>query len=141
MILEDLLQRPYTLARYRLPPLGPELDGFCSRLEKQGYSRSCIHGYAAKVSQFNLFLRRRAVTTAERIEEEHADRFLACRRRTHGRYWLETTRRALRFLVRYLSDRGVLNPRSKAPLPYEELLDRYALYLENDRGLAASTVR
>lgn len=139
MVLEDLLQRPYTLARYRLPPLGPELEGFCSRLDRQGYSRSCIHGYVAKVSQFNLFLRWLRVPTADRIEEEHAERFLTCRRRTHGRYWLKTTRRALRFLVRYLTDRGVLNARPRAPC--EELLDRYSLYLEKGRGLAASTVR
>ena len=139
--MENLLHRQSVLARYRLPPLGAELDGFCSWMNEQGYSHSSIRGYAARISQFSLFLRRRGVTIADQVEEEHAERFIARRRRTHGRHWLDDTQRALRLLTRYLTDRGVLKLRVKAPTPHEELLDRYAKYLRNDRDLAANTVR
>ena len=141
MILEDVVHHSCELARYRLPPLGAELDGFCDWLDEQGYSYSSIQGFAAKVSQFNLFLRRRGITVADRIEEEHTERFSARRRRTQSRDWLDVTRCALRLLIRYLTDRGVLKPRPIVPAPDEELLDRYAQYLGSDRGLAASTIR
>ncbi len=141
MVLENLLHRQSVLARYRLPPLGAELDGFCSWMNEQGYLHSSIRGYAARISQFSLFLRRRGVTTADQVEEEHAERFIARRRRTHGRHWLDDTQRALRLLTRYLTDRGVLKPQVKTPTPHEELFDQYAKYLRDDRGLAASTVR
>jgi len=141
MVLGDLLRRPCELTRYRLPPLGPELDGFCNWLDEQGYSHSSLRLCASRGSHFNLFLRRRGVTTAAQIEEEHADQFLARRRRTEHASWLVDTRRALRLLSRFLTTRGVLKPCSQVPAPYEELLDRYAHYLENDRGLAASTAR
>jgi len=141
MVLEDLLRRPCVLTRYRLPPLGPELDGFCNWLGEQGYSYSYLRLCASRGSQFNLFLRRRGITTASEIEEEHADQFLARRRRTEHASWLVATRRALRLLSHFLAERGVLNPRPEIPSAYEVLLNRYARYLENDRGLAASTVR
>jgi len=141
MILEDVVHRPCELARYRLPPLGKELDEFCNRLAEQCYSYSCIQEFAARVSQFNIFLRRQGITTAEQIGEEHAERFTARRRRMHSRRWLDDTRRALGVLIRYLTDRGILKPHPKAPAPYEELLDRYAQYLETYRGLAVGTIR
>jgi len=141
MILEDVVQRPYVLARYRLPPLGTELDGFCNRLDEQGYSYSSIQGFAARVSQFNIFLRRRGIMATDQIGEELAERFATRCRRMHSRRWLDDTRRALGVLIGYLTDRGVLKPRPKAPTPYEELLDRYAQYLEGHRGLAVSTIR
>ncbi len=141
MVLEDLLCRPCELARYRLPPLGAELDGFCNWLDEQGYSYSSLRLCASRSSQFNLFLRRQGIKTASQIEEEHAGQFLARRRRTAHASWLVDTRRALRLLSRFLTDRGVLKPRPHVPSAYEALLDRYARYLKNDRGLAASTVR
>ena len=141
MVLEDLLCRPCVLARYRLPPLGPELDGFCSWLDEQGYSYSSLRGCVSRASRFNLFLRRRSIKSADQIEEEHAERFLSRHRRTERQSWLDETRRVLGLLTRFLTDRGVLKPRPKALAPYEKQLDRYAHYLQNDRGLAASTVR
>lgn len=141
MVLGNLLRRPCVLARYRLPPLGPELEGFSGWLDEQGYSFSSLRLCASRGSQFNLFLRRRGVTTASQIEEEHADQFLARRCRTACASWLVDTRRAIRLLNRFLTNRGVLKPRPQVPSAYEELLARYARYLENDRGLAASTVR
>ncbi len=45
MVLEDVVHRPCVLARYRLPPLGAELDGFCSSMDEQGYSYSLSSGF------------------------------------------------------------------------------------------------
>jgi len=141
MVLEDVVHRSCELARYRLPPLGAELDGFCNSLDEQGYSYSLIRGYAARVSQFNLFLCRRGIKTGDPIEEEHAQRFISRHRRTQSQSWLDVTRRALRLLTCYLTDQGILRPRPKVPAPYEELLARYVQYLGSYRGLSASTIR
>ena len=57
MVLEDLLRRSRELTRYRRPPLGLELDGFCQWLHEQGYSRSVIRSHLSNISQFNQYLR------------------------------------------------------------------------------------
>ena len=57
MVLEDLLRRSRELTRYRRPPLGLELDGFCQWLHTQGYSRLVIRSHISNISQFNQYLR------------------------------------------------------------------------------------
>ena len=141
MVLKEVVHRSCELARYRLPPLGGELDGFCNSLDEQGYSYSLIRGYTARISQFNLFLRQRGIKIGDPIEEEHVQRFISRHRRTRSQSWLDLTRRALRLLTCYLTDRGILIPSPKVLAPYEELLARYVRYLGSNRGLSASTIR
>jgi len=57
MVLEDVLRRSYELTRYRRPPIGLEMGGFCHWLHEQGYSRSVLRSHIAKVSHFNQYLR------------------------------------------------------------------------------------
>jgi len=64
MVLEDLLRRSWELARYRRPPLGLEVDGFCQWLHEQGYSRSAMRSHIPKVSQFNWYLHRLGIRIA-----------------------------------------------------------------------------
>ncbi len=51
MVLEYLLRRSRELTRYRRPPLGLELDGFCQWLYTQGYSRLVIRSHISNISQ------------------------------------------------------------------------------------------
>ncbi len=74
MVLEDLLRRSCELTRYRRPPLGPELDGFCQWLHEQGYSRSVMRSHISKVSQFNQYLRYLGIKDCPDVQQLHADR-------------------------------------------------------------------
>ncbi len=61
MILEDLFRRPSALARFRMPPLGPQMDGFCDWLQPQGFSRSVLRRRIWQTSHFNQCLRKWSV--------------------------------------------------------------------------------
>jgi hypothetical protein len=37
MVLEDLFKEPSAMARFRTPPLGPEMDAFCEWLTNVNY--------------------------------------------------------------------------------------------------------
>ena len=77
MVLEDLFQRPSALSRFRLPPLGPEMDGFCSWLQPQGFSREGLRRRVWQASHFNQCLRRWGVNACQDVQSSHAERFIA----------------------------------------------------------------
>ena len=52
MILEDFFRRPSAIARYRLPPLGPLMDGFCGWLHAQGFTRDVTRRRIWQASHF-----------------------------------------------------------------------------------------
>ena len=141
MVLEDLLRRSWELTRYRRPPLGLELEGFCQWLHEQGYSRSVIRSHISKVSQFNQYLRYQGVRECREIQELHADRFIGKHLRKHGRVSSRHTAPAVRCLMKYLSSRGVLTSTAEIPPPYQGVLDEYVEYLRHDRALADCTIR
>ena len=141
MVLEDLLRRSWELTRYRRPPLGLELEGFCQWLHEQGYSRSVIRSHISKVSQFNQYLRYQGVRECREIQELHADRFIGKHLRKHGRVSSRHTAPAVRCLMKYLSSRGVLTSTAEIPPPYQGVLDECVEYLRHDRALADCTIR
>ena len=53
MVLEDILSRSWELSRYRRPPLGQWLDGFCDWLHERCYSHTTIREHLCEVSHFN----------------------------------------------------------------------------------------
>ena len=76
MVLKDLFRRPSTLARFRLPSLGPLMDGFCEWLRCRDFSRHAIRRRLRRVSHFNHFLRCRAIKDCHGVETSHAQRFI-----------------------------------------------------------------
>jgi integrase/recombinase XerD len=140
MVLEDLLCRSWELTRYRKPPLGLEVDGFCQWLHRQGYARSVMRSHIAKVAQFNWYLRRLGIKDCGELQELHADGFIGQHLRKHGRVSSRHTAPAIRCLMKYLSSRGVLVPTAESP-PYEGVLHAYADDLRHNRALADSTIK
>ena len=141
MVLEDVLRRSCELTRYRRPPMGPEMDGFCHWLHEQGYSRSVVRSHIAKVAHFNQYLRSLGIQNAQDVQELHVDRFMARRLRKRERLSSRHTAPAIRCVMRYLAGRGVLIPAVDPPLPYQGLLDGYLDYLRRDRCLGDGTIR
>lgn len=141
MVLEDVLRRSYELTRYRRPPIGPEMDGFCQWLHEQGYSRSVVRSHIAKVSHFNQYLRYLGIQNSQDVQDLHAERFIARHLRKRERISSRHTAPAIRCVMKYLSERGVVTPAVETPLPYQSLLDGYLDYLRRDRCLADGTIR
>ncbi len=141
MVLENLLHRSWELIRYRRPPLGLELDGFCQWLDEQGYSRSVIRSHISKVSHFNQYLRYLGIKDCREVQKLQADRFIDKHLRKRGRVSSRHTAAAVRCLMKYLSSRGILRSSGEIPPPYQDVLDEYVEYLRHDRALTESTIR
>ena len=146
MVLEDLFRRPSALRRFRLPPLGPEMDGFCSWLHPQGFSREILRRRVWQASHFNQCLRRWGVNACPDVQTNHAERFIEqhlprCRCRGGlgcGRAGAQST---VRSLIEYLCQRGLV-VRSLPPAgPYDEVLQPYLDYLTCERHLAPTTLQ
>ncbi len=141
MVLEDLVRRSCELTRYRRPPLGLEMDGFCQWLDKQGYSRSVIRSHISKVPQFNQYLRYLGIKNCREVEKLHADRFISERLRKHNHGVSRHTAPPVRCLMKYMSSRGLLTSATEISPPYQGVLDEYVRYLKHHRALADSTIR
>jgi site-specific recombinase XerD len=145
MVLEDLFRRPDKLARFRLPPLGSQMDGFCDWLSRQGFSQDTMCRRVCQASQFNQFLRRRGIKEGQDIEIGLAERFIKkhlprCRyKRSYGDRHVYIPRR-FRSFIDYLSERGLFAPSSQPSTPQQQLLQEYLDYLKYERNLAEKTI-
>ena len=145
MVLEDCFRRPSAIARFRLPPLGPLLDGFCEWLHAQGFSLHVLRQRIWQTSHFNRCLRRWDIEDWRDVRGAHAERFLV-RHLPHCRCWQgQQSSRAgiastVRALLAYLSQQGstasftVLPAASNPPV-----LQQYLDYLRGERQLAQTT--
>jgi len=140
MMLEDLVRRSWELRRYRMLPLGLEVDGFCQWLHEQGYSRSVMRSHIAKVSQFNWYLHCLGIKDCREVQKLHADGFIGRHLRKHGRVCSRHRTAAIRCLMKYLSIRDVLTPTGEPPA-YEGILNAYTEDLRHHRALADSTIK
>lgn len=145
MVLEDLFLLPSTLVRFRKPPLGPSMDGFCEWLQVRGCSAKGIRRRARQVLHFNDYLRRRSVKTTQQVRASHAERFIekhlpSCRcRQSHG-HGYDGTPQSTRYLIDYLSERGFIAlPLPTCP-PKQSILQEYLEYLKDERHLAKATL-
>lgn len=146
MVLEDLFRRPSALNRFRLPPLGPEMDGFCSWLHPQGFSRDVLRRRVWQVSHFNQCLRRWGVNACQDVQSSHAERFIEkhlprCRCREGRRCSRAGAQSTVRSLIEYLCQRGLLARCPPPAEPYDEVLQPYLDYLKGERHLAPTTLQ
>jgi hypothetical protein len=123
MVLEDLFRRPSALARFRLPPLGPHMDGFCDWLQPQGFSRRALRRRIWQTSHFNQCLRKWSVKAAHEVSSAHGERFLRrhlphCRCRGGLRCARAGAHGAVRSLIEYLSQRALLAESQPPDTPY-----------------------
>ncbi len=146
MMLEDLFRRPSALARYRLPPLGPELDGFCHWLHPQGFSRNTLRRRVWQASHFNQVLRTGGVKTCQDVHTTDAERFISehlprCRCRDGVGYSRAGTPSTVRSLIDYLSQRGLVACPSSPCAPEPRVLQQYLDYLRCERNLSETTLK
>ena len=147
MILEDYFRRPSAIARYRLPPLGPLMDGFCEWLHAQGFSRDVMRRRIWQVSHFNQCLRRWGIQDCQKILASHTEQFIDrhlphCRCRHGMRYGRRDIESTIRSVIDFLSQQefitsGVLPTDATIP----PVLQHYLDYLRRERNLAQNTIR
>jgi integrase/recombinase XerD len=120
-------------------PLVPYVAGFRADLEAAGYRRNAVSNQLQLLAHVSRWLASEGLgagdLTAERVEE-----FLAARRAAGYRLWCSL--KGVAPLLAHLDRAGVLPMRAPAAAstPAEALLERYRVYLVEERGLAAGTV-
>ena len=146
MSLKDVFRLPATLTRYRLPPLGPHMDGFCDWLHRQGFSLQVIERRVRQATHFSSYLRREGVEDCQDVEGNMADRFIHehlphCRCRGPWSLRQPGAPTVARSFIDYLSEQDVLPSPAPAPPPHAEPLQRYLDYLKHECELAERTIK
>lgn len=120
-------------------PLAVHADGFAADLAQRGYATSSVASHLRLAAHVSRWLDQQGLDFSS-LTWESADAFLAHRRAT-GRV-TRLSRRALAPLLAYLQVAGVA-PLEPVPSPVaavDVVLDRYARYLGEEQGLAATTI-
>ena len=146
MILEDFFRRPSAIARYRLPPLGPLMDGFCEWLHAQGFSRYVTRRRIWQASHFNQCLRRWGIQDCQDVHGSHAEQFINrhlphCRCRHGMRCGREGIGSTIRSVIDFLSRQGVTSGVLPPDATIPPLLQHYLDYLRCERNLARTTIK
>ncbi len=146
MVLENLFRHPAALARFRMPPLGPHMDGFCEWLQRQGFFRSGMRRRVWQASHFNQYLRGRGVIDCQEVERNFAERFIRehlprCRCGGRGGRRYVGVPRSVHSFMDYLSESGLVASPSPPPPPHRELLQEYLHHLKCERNLAERTLK
>lgn len=120
-------------------PLAGEAQGFCAELGAQGYTPLSAANQVRVMAHVSRWLERHRLTVRE-LTPPRVAQFLRARRRAG--YTARRSERGLRPLLGYLRRRELLAapPPAAAPGALDDLLDRYAVYLQRERGLAPRTV-
>jgi integrase/recombinase XerD len=146
MVLEDLFRRPDELSRFRMPPLGSQMEGFCDWLSCQGFSQEVIRWRARQASHFNRYLQQQGIKEEQEVETGFAERFIVehlpnCRCEGFGTGINARRSSYVRSFIEYLSGRGFVVLTSQQSPPYQQLLQDYLDYLKCVRHLAECTIR
>src|SRR5262249_12129200 len=127
------------VARCRLGPLAPYLDDFATTLQQQGYQPDNIRVFLRACSQFSQWLSQQKKSVTDVDETVIARYASSLPQPPSGRQPKAAI--GLPHLLRFLRHHDLL-PLSPCPRPLTETerwLQRYEQYLEQVRGLVAST--
>ena len=145
MPLEDLFRSREALKRFRMAPLGAEMDRFNEWLLEQGYCRDVVRRRVWQLSHFNQYLRQRGLRASGEVDEDLAQQFVRqhlprCRCSGGRRRQYRDVPRSVRSFFAYLSERGLLAPSPPQPSEPPSLLEEFLEYLKGERCLAQKTI-
>lgn len=136
-MLEEVFSGPRRFIRHCNAPFASERARYLKHLKAQGYSMQTLEARAAALMRVVRWLKidAKALVVVRQIEAA-ADRagYFDDRRGSPRRRFMQVARGWLRF-----SNLLRAQPRQRAP--FVELIDDFALWMEDARGLSAGTIR
>jgi site-specific recombinase XerD len=136
-MIDQIFSDPLTLQRLHLGPLGPHIDAFARHLSERGYANWTAEEKIRVVSRLSQWLQARD-GRVEDLNEEVVSQFLKYRRRKG--HSLHGAQPALRDLLRYLREAGIIPHVHVERGPLHAIKESFARYLAQERGLAKPTI-
>jgi site-specific recombinase XerD len=120
-------------------PLAEHLGAFESLLNGQGYAQESSRRHLGLIADFSVWLTHKRMSIEE-VTRETAQRYLGYR--AHHRCHRKGAAYALRRFVQLLQENGIVaRDAPVAQTSVEKWVNEYSLYLHQERGLAATTIR
>jgi integrase/recombinase XerD len=85
MMIDDLLQKQFAVARHRATVFGPHLDDYLAELRRAGHGRAVLRRNLFLVTRFGEQLATQGIADVASVRREHVAAFLGCERRRLGR--------------------------------------------------------
>ena len=138
-MLEHIFARTHVIARLRRGPLGSYLDDFATSLHHHGYAPSSIQSYVRTGEMFGRWLHRHAYALSD-LDDAVVHRYISGLTRYRSGH-LPKAAEGLNHLLRFLQHHGVVRQRHTVgpPVPLDQWLAEYDVYLERVVGLAIGT--
>lgn len=120
-------------------PLAEHLGTFECLLNDQGYAQESIRRHLLLIADFSVWLKHKRMPIEE-ATHENAKRYLHYR--VHHRCHRKGAEYALRQFVQLLQENGIVAKDDPVvQTPVEKFVNEYSLYLHQERGLAATTIK
>ena len=141
-MLEQIYKSQSTIQQLRDGILGNYIDDFSTYLIKQEYSQQTLHSYFGLISKLNTWLQDHQLKLNE-FNELRINEFIESRKKTTANIVRKGDGRALQLLVEFLRNEEII-PKPEICPPenksVEVLIQEFACYLTEEKGLADSTV-
>ena len=141
-MLERYFRRARVLRRIQENPIHEQIKQFVGYLDGRGHPRTTIHSYVQVVEHFGTWLgtlsRRRRLVDQHTVDEFLERHLPDCSCPTPAPRHVNSTRAALRHLLRAVGESVEERPRSSSPRT-DQLIEQYVEHLEENCGLASET--
>lgn len=133
--MERFFKDPRTPKRFRSGPMGPHMQLVANHLFNNGYTNKTIRYHLRIIDHFGHWLKRRGNPT-ESITNDHVRRYVGQRGRIRN-----GDASALIHLLDLLRREGIVPAEAETEImPAERTIAEFTHYLQEERGLAASTI-
>ena len=142
-MFEQLFQRALTIARHKTAPYALERERYLEHYAKQGYSYSLLRQLSGMLLRIvhelkdcpDLKVSEEQIQAATQRAARRPRGFPKIRKvREFRKIFARETKRWLRFLGRFQES-------AVRPLPFADLLDDFASWMERERGLSPATIK
>jgi len=142
-MLEQIFKSKSTIQKLRSGILGKQVDDFATYFVAQGYSQKTFRSRFGLISNLSTWLQAHKLTLND-FNECQISQFIQYRTNTTANFIRKGDGKTLQLLVEFLRNKGGI-PEQKSPVPenesIEKLIQHFALYLTEEKGLITSTVK
>ena len=141
-MLEQIYKSQSTIQQLRDGILGNYVDNYSAYLIKKEYSQQTLHSYFGLISKLSTWLQDHQLKLNE-FNEQRINEFIEYRKKSTANIVRKGEVRALQLLVEFLRNEEIISKPEICPpenQSVEVLIQEFARYLTEEKGLADSTV-